>query len=227
MTGYWAAWSCAIIASSIGILLQALMLQQNNDGGADDKHVETPQDAEESANEETPLLLSVAKSVGKWETRLRSLEAIGVQVYMLLLTNNRFIGGLICGSGYAIVSASFGTTLPLHVHDIFHWGSFPTGVLFAAIQGPNMIFSVPVRWLKDRIGTKHVTAVSFTVLAPLLWLAGIPGDKRFPWANATSRGPVLYGAAIAGIGMMSPFVNGVGMMEATRMQTSFFHDMLT
>jgi hypothetical protein len=112
------------------------------------------------------------------------------------------------------VSVSFDTTLPLHVLDVFHWGSLHTGILFAILQGPNAFFSVPVKWLKDRAGSRYPTSVGFLGLAMLLWLAGTPGDDRFPSANLEYRGPIIYGAAIAAIGIFMTLLNGTGMIEA-------------
>lgn len=136
--------------------------------------------------------------------------------YVCLLTNRRYVGGILSFLCYAIVSVSFDTTLPLHVGDVFHWGSFETGVLFAVLQGPNTFLSVPVKWLKDRVGLRYPTSVGFLALAMLLWLAGTPGDDRFPWANSGYRGPTIYAAAIAAMGIFMSLLNGTGMMEATR-----------
>lgn len=216
--GYRIAWSCAVLASFIGIVLQALMIRPESHNETKNQDIETLPGREEPHNEETPLLFPGKTSVQSWRRRLGLLNRIGVEIYLLLLTNSRFLGGVASGFCYSIVSASFGTTLPLHVQHVFNWGSLPTGILFAAMQGPNMVLCVPVHWLKSRIGPRYLTVISFIALAPLLWLTGVPGDKRFPWANETTRGPFIYAATITGIGCLSPFLNGVGMVEATRMQ---------
>lgn len=67
-------------------------------------------------------------------------------------------------------------------------GSLPVEFLFAATQGPDVFLSLPVGWLKQRVGIPHPTSAGFTALAVLLWLTGV----RFPWANRHNRGPVLY-----------------------------------
>ncbi|KAJ5086171.1 Major facilitator superfamily domain general substrate transporter [Penicillium argentinense] len=136
-------------------------------------------------------------------------------VYWHLATNRQLVGGIVSAFFHAIITASFSITIPLHVRAVFEKDSLVTGIQLASIKGPNAIFSVPVRWANTRIGTRHLTSVGFVVLAPLLWMAGVPGDTRFPWAHEGRRGPVLYGLAISGTGLTSPLLNGVSMMAAT------------
>jgi hypothetical protein len=153
--------------------------------------------------------------------QLRStINKLDLQFYICLLTNRRYIGGVLSSICYAIVSVSFDTTLPIHVGEVFQWGSLQTGILFAILQGPNAFFSVPVKWLKDRVGSRYPTSVGFLGLAGLLWLAGTPGDDRFPWANLGYRGPIIYVAAIAAMGIFMTLLNGNGMMEAASKQPS-------
>lgn len=118
---------------------------------------------------------------------------------------------------FSAIRSSFSTTLPLHVQGVFHWGSLPAGLMFAALQGPSFILSPFVGWLKDRIGTREPTTLGFAILAPLFWLIGTPGDERFPWANENNRGPLIYTMTILGIGIVSTLLNGSGTIEATCM----------
>ena len=122
---------------------------------------------------------------------------------------------------FSLVASSFDTTLPLHVRDIFHWGSLPSGLLFIGLSGPGIILAPLVGWWKDRIGTRIPTTIGFLGLAPLLLLVGVPGDDRFPWANQGNRGQAIYAVMITGIGFMMCFLNGAGTIEATRMLNTF------
>ncbi|KAJ6123092.1 Major facilitator superfamily domain general substrate transporter [Penicillium capsulatum] len=203
--GYWTAWSCAFVASFVAIILQGLMVEPTHPDDVADGPVKP--DAE--CDEESPLLP---------DPEMQSLfaEKNGVQFYTCLFSNRRYIGGIISTLCYSIVIASFDTTLPLHIRETFHWGSLPAGLLFAALQGPNAFLSVPVAWLKQRMGTRHPTSVGFAALAVFLWLTGVPGDSRFPWANCDNRGPILYIIAVTGSGVMISLLNGVGMTEANR-----------
>ncbi|KGO76309.1 Major facilitator superfamily domain, general substrate transporter [Penicillium italicum] len=57
--------------------------------------------------------------------------------------NSRFVGGVVSYFCYAVLTASFVTTLPLHA--------------------PAVFFSVPVSWLKDRVGTRYPTTIGVAV----------------------------------------------------------------
>ena len=211
LAGYWTAWCCAFVASLVGIVLQGLMVEPAESRALADKPVSHP----EEPDEESPLLPPTEiQSIGA--------EKTSVDFYIHLFTNQRYVGAVISTLCYAMVTASFTTTLPLHIRDTFHWDSVPAGVLFAALQSPNAFLGVPVGWLKRRVGARHPTSVGFAVLALLLWLMGVPGDQRFPWANRDYRGPVLYILAVVGSGCAISLLNGVGMTEATRTCVALF-----
>ncbi|KAJ5657062.1 hypothetical protein N7507_009012 [Penicillium longicatenatum] len=215
LAGYWGAWNCAFIASAIGIGLQSLMVdtpqpQENSKlSPTDECASETP-----AVDEESPLLPTAVTG------NLTELKGVisgkfNLNLYILLFTNARYVGGIVSSICYAVVSSSFSATLPLHVRHIFHWGSLPTGLLFAAIQGPIAVLGIPVAWLKKRIGTRHPTTIGFAILAIMLWLMGVPGDEQFPWVNSEKRDILLYIGSVAGAGISMSFLNGAGMMEAT------------
>lgn len=219
LAGYWGAWNCAFIASVIGIGLQSLMvdtLQPHEDLNVISTD-ECVSDAP-AVDEESPLLPAAVTNNGAKLQGLGS-ERIDMEFYVSLFTNARYVGGIVSSICFAIVSSSFSATLPLHVRHAFQWGSLPTGLLFAAIQGPNAVLGVPVAWLKHRIGTRHPTTIGFAILAIMLWLMGIPGDENFPWANSANRDIVLYVGSVMGAGVSMSLLNGVGMMEATSEST--------
>jgi Na+/melibiose symporter-like transporter len=214
LAGYWPAWMSAFGACLIGVILQSLMLVPPQEMDSDVKSAKAPSIIQEDTNEQTPLLVpSQVSDLAQLPAGLRAVN-LDFQFYFCLLTNRRYIGGILSSICYAIVSVSFDTTLPLHVLDVFNWGSLHTGILFGILQGPNAFFSVPVKWLKDRVGSQYPTTVGFLGLAVLLWLAGTPGNDQFPWANLGYRGPIIYAAAIAAIGIFMTLLNGTGMMEA-------------
>ncbi|CEJ61964.1 hypothetical protein PMG11_10480 [Penicillium brasilianum] len=216
LAGYWAAWTSAFGASVIGFVLQSLMLVQPQDTDHEVKYVAAQANVGEDLSEASPLLVSSsAPDLSEMSGHLKStISKLDLQFYTCLLTNRRYIGGVLSSICYAIVSLSFDTTLPIHVGEVFQWGSLQTGILFAILQGPNAFFSIPVKWLKDRVGSRYPTSIGFLGLAGLLWLAGTPGDDRFPWANLGYRGPMIYVAAIAAMGIFMTLLNGTGTMES-------------
>lgn len=205
--GYWVAWSSVLFIVIVDVIMRCLMI----DNTARDRAAHTKSDEEES---ERQTLLS--PSTDSDEEQTSRTEKTGIHFYKTLLSNGRFIGGIACYLCFAILTASFDATLPLHVRDTFQWGSMPAGLLFAFLQGPGVFLSVPIGWLKDQVGTRYPTTIGFALLVPLLWAIGIPGDERFPWASAGKFGPTMYSVAVCGAGVVICLLNGVGMMEATR-----------
>ena len=122
----------------------------------------------------------------------------------------------------AILISTFDATLPLHVRDVFGWGSMQSGLLFVALQGPGLPFSVLVGWLKDRFGSRRPTFIGLLLLTPLIWFLGVPGDDRFPFANEGDRGRIIYSVTMALIGMTICLLNGAGTIEATGNSFHFF-----
>ena len=94
----------------------------------------------------------------------------------------------------AILISTFGATLPLHVRDVFGWGSMQSGLLFVA---------------------RRPTFIGLLFLTPLLWLLGVPGDHRFPSANEDDRGRILYSVTMVLVGSTLLLLNGAGTIEAT------------
>ncbi|KAJ5474242.1 hypothetical protein N7475_003808 [Penicillium sp. IBT 31633x] len=208
--GYWVAWSSVLLVILFDVVLRCLMVERSQDHS---KPVRTEQDGEDP--ERNSLLPSSARP-DEGISSQGAAEKTGIHFYLTMCGNGRFIGGVISYFCYAVLTASFDTTLPLHVRDAFNWGSLPTGLLFAAFQGPAIFLAVPVGWLKDRVGTRSPTTIGFALLVPLIWLIGVPGDGRFPWASGKDLGSIIYSVAMLGIGIVICLLNGVGMMEATR-----------
>ena len=202
--GYWLAWSSAFMVIVLNIVLWLLMLERSK----------------ESEGKE----LSTANGSGDFETAPfledespRTKERTGLRFYSTLFRHRRFVCGVCAYLVLAILLSSFDTTLPLHVRDAFGWGSMQSGLLFVALQGPAIPLSVPVGWLKDRLGTRRPTFIGLLLLTPLMWLLGVPGDDRFPFTNEGDRGRILYCVTMALIGLTVLLLNGAGTLEATSM----------
>jgi MFS family permease len=208
--GYWVAWSSVLFVIVFDVILRCLMLERSREASVPVRAEPDGQDPEREA-----LLPPSTDPEPQVSTQAVS-EKTGIQFYLCLCGNGRFVGGVVSYFCYAVLTASFDTTLPLHVRDAFHWGSLPAGLLFAAFQGPAVLLSVPVGWLKDRVGTRYPTTVGFALLVPLMWLIGVPGDERFPWAYGEKIGSIIYSVSVTCIGVVICLLNGVGMMEATR-----------
>ncbi|KAJ5296187.1 hypothetical protein N7508_011008 [Penicillium antarcticum] len=204
--GYWTAWSSVLVVIVFDIVFRILILEKSQ---PEPITVKAGTDAERDA------LIPPSTSSDNHEHPTVD-EKTGLEFYLYLFRNGRFFGGVVSYFCFALLTTSFDTTLPLHVRDTFHWKSLPAGLLFAAFQGPAVFLAVPVGWLKDKVGTRHPTAIGFLLLVPTLWMIGVPGDARFPWANRGDLGQILYSVAVTCAGVVICLLNGVGMMEATQ-----------
>lgn len=205
--GYWAAWAGAALFLVVDIIMRLLMIEKPNrhDTGQENptsRCVESRGDCSECE----PLLTRsqpLVQEVGGW------------RFYLFLFRQPRFAAGIACYFVFALYIASFESTLAMHVRNVFGWGVFPVGLLFASIQGPGMVFASFIGWLKDRVGSRVPTTIGFISIAPFLWLLGVAGDERFPWATLGTRGKIIFGTCTTMIGCLMCLLNGVGMMEAT------------
>ncbi|KAF7171149.1 hypothetical protein CNMCM5623_003578 [Aspergillus felis] len=218
--GYWTAWTSAFAILLVDIVLRLLMLENSRKkrGLIAEKQSDSSPADEASRGENSPLLYpdndtsTAPRATAAPET---IEEKTGLQYYVYMFQHRRFVSGVLGYFVFAILISSFDTTLPLHVRDAFDWDSMPAGLMFLALQGPGIALSPLCGWLKDRVGTRIPTTIGFLGLAPLMWLLGVPGDKRFPWANEGDRGQIIYAMDVTAVGIVSVLLNGVGILEAT------------
>lgn len=204
--GYWAAWAGAALFLVVDIIMRLLMIEKPKCKPTDQNNSRSPCEEGRDCSEREPLLNEAPSSV---------TEIKGWRFYTYIFRQTRFTAGILCYFVFALFIASFESTLPMHVRYTFDWGVFPVGLLFASIQGPGMILSPLVGWWKDRVGSRLPTTIGFFSVAPFLWLLGVGGDERFPWAVFGNRGKIIYATCTTAVGCLMCLLNGVGMMEAT------------
>ncbi|PLB42555.1 putative MFS multidrug transporter [Aspergillus candidus] len=198
--GYWLAWSSAFAIILVDIVLRMLMLERPKQTPG------SPGAGHNGSDPENDPLLGEHRPMG---------EKTGWEFYAYIFRYRRFVAGVISYLTFAALISSFDTTLPLHVRDIFGWGSMLSGMMFFALQGPGIILSPLCGWLKDRVGTRWPTTVGFLALTPVMWLLGTPGDDRFPWANGGQTGQAIYTVCVTLVGALTCLLNGAGTIEAT------------
>ncbi|RDW92955.1 uncharacterized protein DSM5745_00277 [Aspergillus mulundensis] len=138
-------------------------------------------------------------------------------IYRRMLCKKRVVTALVAETFLAALIASFEATIPLHIRDAFNWDSLRAGMLFLILQAPTSILVFPIGWLKDRIGMRGPVTLGFLVMAPSLWLLGVPGANLtgFGWADG-KNGEVLYVAMLVAIGAARTLVLGFGGVEVLR-----------
>ena len=142
--------------------------------------------------------------------------------YHDMLTNRHVLAALLIAIVSGSIMTSFNTTLPLHVQETFGWGTSTTGLVFLCLQAPAIVAGPLSGWLRDRIGVRFTAILSMLSFALMIWLLGVPGNRNFPWASDTPNGPAIYTTTMIAIGVVSPFLGGISVMELASTRPLFF-----
>ncbi|PYI16067.1 putative MFS transporter [Aspergillus violaceofuscus CBS 115571] len=210
--GYWAAWSVPLVVLAVDIVARLIMLEPDRS---------SPVPA--ATQDETTGLLSDSSEgqptqgdAASTSTSTTLTDASSPRhFYQIMLSDGRVLAGLANTLLMSSIFSGFEATLPLHLRDVFHWGSLPTGMMFFCLQIPSFFLSAAAGWMRDRQGLRNPTALGWFTLAPLLWLLGVPGDDKFPWASADTNGKPIFVTTMLGFGLFSMLVRGAGSLQVT------------
>ncbi|EYE90815.1 MFS transporter [Aspergillus ruber CBS 135680] len=198
LVGYWPTWLVPMAVLVLDMLARMLMIEASKP---------TPSD-----EERTGLLPASRPASSDQEG---STAPSTSNFYRIMLLDSRVLTGLAGCLLYSSLMANFDTTIPLHVRETFHWDSLPTGLMFLCLQIPNVIFNPVSGWVRDKIGVRYPMTVGWALMAPLLFLLGMPGDERFAWVNGGHHGVVITVTCLLGIGALGSLLHGAGPMELT------------
>ncbi|KAK2832013.1 hypothetical protein FQN49_006939 [Arthroderma sp. PD_2] len=226
LSGYWMTWSVPLAVIIIDIIARLLMIERRNTceerpDSLGNARSSVPSEATTTIpdGEETSLLASTGsnyQSVGHDSPVKDTEDSITSRgFYRTTLQDARFLAGLTSIVLMSSIICGLDATLPLHLRHIFNWGTLPVGLTFLALQIPSIFFGPLVGWLRDRVGLRYPTTFGWALLVPMLWLTGIPGDSRFPWASLETNGQAIFISCIVGLGIASTFVRGAGGVQMT------------
>ncbi|KAL4799555.1 MFS general substrate transporter [Aspergillus venezuelensis] len=225
-TSYSLTWLSALLILIVAATFQSLLLEPYNfpphiKNDHQDSIAENGQD-----HTETDSLLphgSTSSSSGAdWEPSPRP-AASSSRIYWMMLCKRRVVSAVIGEMLLAMLISSFEATIPLHIKHVFHWESLQAGMLFLLLQAPSLILAFPAGWLKDYYGMHVPVTVGFLLMAPSLWLLGVPGSGIFAWANHRA-GQVIYIVTLVSIGVSRTLVLGLGGVEVMRGATELATD---
>ncbi|KAL2812248.1 major facilitator superfamily domain-containing protein [Aspergillus cavernicola] len=190
LLGYWPAWSAALLLLTVDFLARLLMIDKRS----------IPTEEEERTG-----LLSDPVDPSQQPPPARGF-------YRTMLSNPQILAGLLNTLVMSIIVSAFDTTLPLHVRDLFGWGSLPVGIIFLGLQAPCIFFGPPIGWLRDRVGLRYPTTIGWGLLTFFLWLLAVPGED-LPWGRLEHAGKAVYIIAIVGIGFACALIRGAGTFQ--------------
>ncbi|KAJ5517781.1 hypothetical protein N7453_000203 [Penicillium expansum] len=197
--GYWLTWSVPVGILLIDIIARLLM-------------IENPQHSSPASSDNSDETTSLLPP----ETQIEPHDASTTfGFWIFLLRDSRVLTALAVTILTTAILTSFHATLPLHTGEAFGWTPRDVGIMFFLLSVPALFLSTPAGWLRDRIGVRLPITISLALHAVFHVLVGVAGNKHFPWATLQNRGPALYISSIICLGVLRPFVTGVGPVEVT------------
>ncbi|KAE8144461.1 major facilitator superfamily domain-containing protein, partial [Aspergillus avenaceus] len=214
--GYWPTWSAPVAVVSLDIVARLIMIEQRESSPSDPEIApilsKTDHNAESESDERSALLppspQPIMEPVADTEV-LTSPSAF----YCTMIRDTRAVAALANTLLFSGLLGAFDATLPLHLRYVFHWETGKVGMIFLALQIPSICLGPVVGWLRDRVGVRPTVTLGWVLMAPLLWLMGVPGHHSFPWASPESHGESIFVAAMFGFGTAFTLVRGAGTMQ--------------
>jgi hypothetical protein len=210
LTGYWTAWSIPFTILVLDFIARLIMIEPRSYGHSSRSPVQSNHgsSADEAVQAEETTTLLPKSDTSKDETA-------GHGFYRIMFSDMRVITGLASMLLNSMLMTSMNNTLPVHLREIFGWGSMPTGLIFLCLQLPSILCGGLFGWIRDRCGLKTPTTAGWLLSAPLIFCLGIPGHDKFPWAGKDAAGEPMFIGCILAFGITSLLVRGAGPVQLT------------
>ena len=229
--GYWGTWAAPLVVLTLDIIARLVMIENpekpkpsSTSSSGDDESASASLSAANPdenrallADDDAPnstMYQSTSTAILDQSKKQDDLST-SLAFYRAMLTNSRAMTALLISIASSSVMTSFDATIPLHVRDMFGWGPSTTSMMFLSLEAPTILTGPLSGWLRNQSGIRIPATLSLVVLAPLMWLLGVPGDEHFPWASADTAGLPIYISSLICIGAVAPFLSGVGILELT------------
>lgn len=209
LVGYWATWSVPMVILVLDIIARLLMIDQRDLQPKEPN--EMPSNINPESTESTALLRNETSKLDTEPSAPTASSPLGF--YRIMLTDGRVLVALLNTIMFSAIMSGFNNTLPLHLREVFGWGSMETSLMLFCLQAPSLFFSTLNGMMRDRYGVRYPAAISWALLAPLLWLLGVPGNERFPWAGSNVGGKNIFIGTMLALGTVSMFLRGGGSFQ--------------
>ncbi|KAL4948462.1 major facilitator superfamily domain-containing protein [Aspergillus filifer] len=210
--GYWGAWAGALGLLAVDFGMRVVMIDERASKGSTGAG-EGSGRADAEAGEQTRLLSEHCETSPDTTEPQAEDGSSTSGFYKIMLCNPRILASLANTLALSLILASFDTTLPLHVREVFNWGSLPVGLIFFGLQAPSICLGPVIGWLRDRVGLRVPTTIGWAAMGPLLWIMAVPGEEFFGGKLDGSEGRVVYIGAIAALGFAFSLTRGAGQFQ--------------
>ncbi|KAJ5754182.1 MFS general substrate transporter, partial [Penicillium nucicola] len=208
LQGYWAAWSIPLVVLFFNIIARLIMIDPEHKDSSE-RFTQNEESPNNATRTETSPLLQSATTPKACHTQATSSS----HFYKVMLRDSRIWASLASSITYPILLSGFNATLPIHLREVFNWGSLPLGMVLFLLQLPTIFLGPLSGWLRDHVGLRYPTTIGWALLAPFVCLLGFPGDTHFPWASASNNGKPIFISCMAAIGIVLPLVQGAGFLH--------------
>lgn len=228
LAGYWTAWSIPLGLLLLDTIMRSVMIETPKAPSTTTKSSSPTPTLSGEPSEASALLQHTRNQLYNMNTIDPDYEPwhdIGPEpdpdpdpepgFYETMLTDPRVLVGLANTVLSSALLASFDTTLPLHLRNTFGWGSLPAGIMFLSLHLPFILLGPLAGWVRDRAGLRYPTTVGWALLAPVMWLIGVPGSGTFA-PDSPVNTETMFIFAIVVFGVVVPFVWGVGFLQVSR-----------
>lgn len=239
LAGYWTAWSIPLGLLLLDIIMRSVMIETPKAPSTTTKSSSPTPTPSREPSEASALLQHTCNQPNNMNMNMNTIDPdyepwqdIGPEpdpdpspepgFYETMLTDSRILVGLANTVLTSALLASFDTTLTLHLRDTFGWGSLAAGIMFLSLQLPFIILAPLTGWVRDRAGLRYPTAVGWALLAPVMWLIGVPGSGMVFAPESVVNTESMFIFAVVVFGIVVPFVRGAGSLQVSRESLPLF-----
>lgn len=233
LAGYWTAWSIPLGLLLLDIIMRSVMIEAPKAPSTTTKSSSPTPTPSREPSEASALLQHTCNQPNNMNMNMNTIDPdyepwqdIGPEpdpdplpepgFYETMLTDSRVLVGLANTVLTSALLASFDTTLTLHLRDTFGWASLAAGIMFLSLQLPFIILAPLTGWVRDRAGLRYPTAVGWALLAPVMWLVGVPGSGMVFAPESAANTETMFISAVVVFGVVVPFVRGAGSLQVSR-----------
>ncbi|OJJ55932.1 hypothetical protein ASPSYDRAFT_134715 [Aspergillus sydowii CBS 593.65] len=232
LAGYWTAWSIPLGLLLLDIIMRSVMIETPKAPSTTTKSSSPTPTPSGEPSEASALLQHTCNQPNNMNMNMNTIDPdyepwhdIGPEqdpdpspepgFYETMLTDSRVLVGLANTVLTSALLASFDTTLTLHLRDTFGWGSLAAGIMFLSLQLPFIILAPLTGWVRDRAGLRYPTAVGWALLAPVMWLIGVPASRMVFAPESAVNTESMFISAVVVFGVVVPFVRGAGSLQVS------------
>lgn len=212
--GYWGAWSVPLGFLLLDILARLIMVEPENEARYTDARPRTS-DVESITDSETTPILRRAVDTLKPDSEYEACQPSEPEAnfYRVMLQDSRVLASIINNVAFSMILGGFNSTLPVHLQQDYDLSASYVSMVFFLLQAPSIFLGPVSGWVRDKVGLRYPTAITWLCLAAVLCFMGLAESAKGIGSRSESQAPIMINSCIAIIGVLIPFVQGAGFLN--------------